>query len=441
MNFNNKPEGYSTMFYKNVSLGIISMFAQSLFILADTFFIANGIGAEGLAALNIVLPIVNIVNGLGWMFGVGGATLFATTSAQRDKLKANQYFSLTLSIAVLFGIAFTFLGLIFADSIIMVLGGTGPIYELAKEYYSIFMLFSIFFIINNCMITFLRNDNNPRLATIAFVSGGVLNIILDYIFIYEFKMGMSGAALATIISPILSLIIVSTHRFSKKRTLKFEKFKFKFFILKEIFLVGFSSFLNEFSSALIMFLFNIVLLDLVGNVAISAYAIVANLNIIAIAIFTGIGQGVQPLISKYYGERKTGVVGRFLKYGILSYSVMSIIFLLVGYVFTGTLVDIFNSEHNLELESIATTAIRYYFLSFIFTGVNFMAIYYFAAIRKGRLSLIISSLRGFILIIPILFVAIKGFGLTGVWIAMPLVELITFIFIVTYYLLTNKSKQ
>lgn len=151
---------------------------------------------------------------------------------------------------------------------------------------------------------FLRNDHNPRLATIAFVSGGIVNIILDYVFIYQFGWGMAGAAIATVMSPLTSLILITLHKWSPQRVLRFEKFKVKFQDVREIMSIGFSSFLNEFSSAFVMFLFNIVLLNLVGHVAISAYAIVANLNIIVIAIFTGIGQGAQPLLSRYYGLGK-----------------------------------------------------------------------------------------------------------------------------------------
>ena len=205
---------FTALFYKNVLLGILSMAAQSIFILADTFFIANGIGTEALAGLNIVLPLVNIINGLGWMFGVGGATLFSTTVAQKEIKKANQYFSLTIGLVFVIGSLFTLVSLIFSDQIIRGLQGTGVLFGLAKEYYMIYLSCSLLFIFNNCLITFLRNDHNPRLATIAFVSGGIVNIILDYVFIYQFGWGMAGAAIATVMSPLTSLILITLHKWS-----------------------------------------------------------------------------------------------------------------------------------------------------------------------------------------------------------------------------------
>lgn len=320
---------FTALFYKNVLLGILSMAAQSIFILADTFFIANGIGTEALAGLNIVLPLVNIINGLGWMFGVGGATLFSTTVAQKEIKKANQYFSLTIGLVFVIGSLFTLVSLIFSDQIIRGLQGTGVLFGLAKEYYMIYLSCSLLFILNNCLITFLRNDHNPRLATIAFVSGGIVNIILDYVFIYQFGWGMAGAAIATVMSPLTSLILITLHKWSPQRVLRFEKFKVKFQDVREIMSIGFSSFLNEFSSAFVMFLFNIVLLNLVGHVAISAYAIVANLNIIVIAIFTGIGQGAQPLLSRYYGLGETKVLRKFVKLSFITYLVAGFLFFLI----------------------------------------------------------------------------------------------------------------
>ncbi|HHK2099232.1 MATE family efflux transporter [Enterococcus faecalis] len=433
---------FTALFYKNVLLGILSMAAQSIFILADTFFIANGIGTEALAGLNIVLPLVNIINGLGWMFGVGGATLFSTTVAQKEIKKANQYFSLTIGLVFVIGSLFTLASLTFSDQIIRGLQGTGVLFGLAKEYYMIYLSCSLLFILNNCLITFLRNDHNPRLATIAFVSGGIVNIILDYVFIYQFGWGMAGAAIATVMSPLTSLILITLHKWSPQRVLRFEKFKVKFQDVREIMSIGFSSFLNEFSSAFVMFLFNIVLLNLVGHVAISAYAIVANLNIIVIAIFTGIGQGAQPLLSRYYGLGETKVLRKFVKLSFITYLVAGFLFFLISQVFTGQIIEVFNSEGNDQLAQIARTAIRLYAISFLFTGLNFMGIYYFSAVRKPKMALMISSLRGFFLIVPVLFILVKLLGLTGVWLAMPVVEFVTFgLMLVGYFSYRNYLKK
>lgn len=412
-------------FMKYVSLGIVSMMGVSLFILADTFFIANGVGSQGIAALNIVLPMINIYNGLGWMLGVGGATLYSIAKG-KDKLEeGRQNFTLTVVVGLITSVSFSILCLTFSDPILRFLGANEQIFDMSKNYYMIVMLFSPLFILNNMFITFLRNDNNPKLAMVALLTGGLCNIILDYIFIFPFGWGLTGAALATATSPAVSMLLSLFHLKSEKRKLAFSKFSFQLKKVKEIFSVGFASFLNEFSSALVMFLFNIVILQLVGNIGVSAYGIVANMNIVVIAIFTGIGQGFQPLVSTYHGAREKETVKKVLKYSLLTSIIFGVVFFALGFTFTEEIVALFNSEQNPVLADLAHRGIVLYFISFLFTGVNFTVIYFMSAVEKGRPSFVISLLRGLVLIFPVLFVLANSMRLTGVWLTMLIVEILT----------------
>jgi len=414
-------------FMKYVSLGLLSMMGMSLFILADTFFIANGVGTVGIAALNIVLPMINIYNGLGWMFGVGGATLYAVAKGRGHLEEGRQNFTLTVIVAFVTSILFSVICLIFTDSILSFLGANSQIFEMSKGYYIIVMGFSPFFIMNNMFITFLRNDNNPKLAMAGMLIGGLFNIILDYIFVFPMELGLQGAALATVTSPIVSMIILSFHLKSKERKIAFTKLSFQLKKVKEIFSIGFSSFLNEFSSALVMFLFNIVILQLMGNVGVSAYGIIANLNIVAIALFTGIGQGFQPLVSLYHGARDSKAVRKLLRYSLLTSVLFGVVFFVLGTLFTSEIVALFNSEQNKLLQQLAEQGINLYFISFLMTGFNFVVIYFMSAVEKARPSYIISLLRGLILIFPVLFIMANAIGIVGVWLTMPIVELLTMI--------------
>lgn len=420
-------ESIRKTFLQNVSLGMLSMIGQALFILADTFFIANGIGAEGIAALNIVLPVVNIVNGIGWMMGVGGATLYSASKGRGQIKKSNEYFSYTIVLTVIIGVLFILTSLVFAEPILTFLGASGDIYSLSRDYYEVFALFSIFFMLNNMFITFLRNDGNAKLAMIGFSFGGMLNIILDYLFIFPLNMGIRGAAIATVISPIVSLLILTLHRKNKNRTLAFTRFTKEIKTARNIVALGFSSFLNEFSSALVMFLFNIVLLNLVGDLAVSAYAIIANMNIIAIAIFTGIGQGMQPLASISFGLRNKRNGAKILKYSLITSTIVGTALFLIGLFFSEQIVALFNSENNVQLAEIAESGLRLYFSSFLFTGINFTAIYFFAAVQRSRSTLIISLLRGLVLVVPVLLLMMNSLDLTGIWLTMPIVEVMTVI--------------
>ncbi len=432
-----------TLFFQYTSLGILSMIGTSLFILADTFFIANGVGAEGLAALNIVLPMVNLFNGLGWMFGVGGATLFSIEKARNHFKEGKAIFTLTTVLAVVTALVFTFLTLSFTEPILQFLGAKTDIYSLSDSYYNIIIRFSHFFIIKNMLITFLRNDNSPRLAMIALLAGGVTNIILDYIFIFPLDMGMRGAALATAASPVVSMLVSSLHLRNSDRQLSFTAFEKQGKKIAKIFYIGFPSFLNEFSSAVVMFLFNIVLLQLVGNIGVAAYGIIANMNIIAIAIFTGMGQGFQPLVSQYFGGNRREDVKSLLKYVLTTAAILGIGIFSTGILFPDTIVAFFNHEQNQQLADLAIPGLRLYFSSFLFTGLNFAVIYFMSAIGRSRASLIISLLRGLILIVPVLFLLSHCLGTTGVWMTMAVVEGFTFIasFYALYIYRKNRGAQ
>lgn len=412
-------------FISNVVFGMLSMAGTSLFILADTFFVANGVGADGIAALNIVLPMVNLFNGIGWMLGVGGATLYSIEKGRGNLEEGRINFTFTVVLALVVSLLFSAITLGFMDPILSFLGASGSIYSMSKSYYSIIMLFAPLFILNNTYITFLRNDNNPKLAMFALIIGGIMNIILDYIFIFPLNMGLRGAAIATAVSPAVSLLLSSLHLRNKERELAFRPISKQWKKIGEIFSIGFPSFLNEFSSAVVMFLFNIVLLDLVGNIGVSAYAIIANMNIVVIALFTGMGQGFQPLVSVFHGARRTDKVKKVLKYALVTTASFGVLFFMFGLLFPDVIVSLFNNEQNQQLAELAIPGLRLYFSSFLFTGINFAMIYFMSAVERARPSLIISLLRGLLLIVPVIYLMTQLFGVTGVWLTMLIVELIT----------------
>lgn len=414
-------------FFRFVAFSVLSMMGQSLFVLADTYFVANGVGTQGLAALNIVLPIVNIINGIGWMLGVGGATQFSLSKIRRQTKIANRHFTQTMLTALSLALLFTGISQIIKRPILLFLGATPDLYPMANNYFTILSLFAPFFILNNSLVTFIRNDNNPRLAMIGMLLGGAFNIVFDYIFIYIFRWGLAGAAIATVFSPAVSLIVCSYHFRSSRTILAFERFSFEGKYLLVTIQNGLSSFLNEFSSAFVMLIFNLVVVRLAAETGVAAYGIVANMNLIAIAIFTGVGQGFQPLVSTYYGDKNPSAMRKVGQLGLITSLLISGIMVLIGWVLPDMIVAIFNRENNLQLASLAEVGVKYYFTSFIFTGINFTFIFYLSAIHQGEKSMLISALRGFILVLPVVYVMSRHYGLNGVWWSMTIVELLTFI--------------
>ena len=430
-------------FIHYVSLSLFSMLGLSLYILADTFFVANGVGQDGLTALNLVIPVYNVLNGLGLMLGMGGATLYAISKGERESAKSRQIFTSTLIIGFVSGIIFTIVGLLFIDPLLQLLGATGDIIPLANDYFGIILFFSVFFVVNNIVVCFVRNDGNPQLAMTGMLVGSLANIVLDYLFIYPLEMGIKGAALATATSPIISLLILAFHKRFPKRQLAFSGVNWKMNSFLPTLSIGFPSFITEFSSGLVIFMFNIVIMQLAGNVGVAAYGIIANISLVCVAIFTGIGQGLQPVVSINFGAKKHTNIIRLMVYGFTTALFLGILFYGIGLVYADTIIQWFNSENDIVLSAITKKGIVLYFISFLFMGLNIVSIAFFSAVAKPKQSFILSLLRGLILIVPLLIILSSLFDLTGVWLTLPFTEgltlLLTIYFILRYFKTSNKN--
>lgn len=422
-------------FIKYTSLSMLSMIGLSCYILADTLFIANGVGPLGLTALNLDLPIYNIIFGLGTMLGVGAATRFSILKSQDKHYEANQYFSQSLIVGLIISIPFMIIGIFFPATIVQLLGGNSEVLPIAVDYLRTFIIFTPFFILNQIMVTFVRNDHNPKLASIAMLMGTLFNIIFDYILVFPCQLGMFGAALATGFSPVVSLLICMFHFAKKRNNFTFVKTKLYYEHLYHFITIGIPSFVTELSGGVIIFIFNIVILNIGGNIAVASYGIVCNLALVVTSFYTGIAQGIQPLLSQCYGHHQNELIHTITRYAIVMSLIVSGIVYILIFMFPENIISLFNSENNIVMTEIAKNGLLYYFTGFFCVGINMIAVSYFASVEKVKPSFLISILRGGLLIIPIVLVTSQFFSLTGVWLAFPLTELIV-LFIA--FLLHNK---
>ena len=207
-------------YFRYVSQNIFGLIGTSCYILADTYFIAQAAGTDGVAMLNLCLPIYNFIFAFGSMIGLGSATRYAILKAQNDE-RAHRYFSNGLMCAILIAVPFMLVGAFCPDAVLRLMGGDAAIVALGLQYTRIFLLFTPFFMCNYIFSAFVRNDGDPSLAMVATLSGSLFNVVFDYIFIFPMGLGLPGAALATAISPVLSIAICSRHFFQKNNTLTF----------------------------------------------------------------------------------------------------------------------------------------------------------------------------------------------------------------------------
>lgn len=414
-------------FYRCIFMSILGMLGAAVTILTDTFFVSDKLGVNGLAALNLTICIFGLINGLGMLFGIGGATYYAISKARGDDANANRIFTTAFCLSVGIGAALCLTGLFFSKKIVVLLGADGDILPMADTYLKTILLFAPFFILRYFYISFIRNDSNPKLAMISMLVGSAANVILDYIFMYPLDWGIFGAAFATALTPVISVLICLAHWLRRQNHLHLTKKLIRPSEIKKLCGLGLASFINEVSSGIVLLVFNLLILNSSGNIGVAAYGIVANLALIVLAVFSGVSQGVQPLLSTAHGEGKPAQVRFVYRQGIAVSAVIGILVLAGTLRFAPALIRIFNQEQNALLQSMAERGMKLYFVSFLFLGYNFMATARFSATEYVSYSLILSFFRGCIGIISIVILFSWFWGLDGIWLSVPAVEAITFL--------------
>ena len=428
-------------FFRYTALSVLGTLGVSCYILADTFFVSKGLGANGLTALNLAIPVYNFIHGTGLMLGMGGATRFCVCKSRQRREKVNQIYTNTLYLGALFSAVFVLIGLFFGVRLSLLLGADKNVLDMTATYLKWLLLFSPAFILNDILLCFVRNDDNPRLAMTAMIIGSFSNIILDYIFIFPMKMGIFGAIFATGLSPIISIISMLSHWIKRKNTFHVCRTKVKTHIVRQELALGFPSLIAQLSSGIVMITFNAIILKLEGNTGVAAYGVIANISLVVVAIYTGIAQGVQPLISHFYGKSIDRQVRTLMRYSVQTMLVISLFIYIIIFVFAQPIASVFNSENNLELQQIAVTGLKIYFTSSAFVGYNIILAIFFTSVEIALPAHILSVLRGLVLIIPMAFLLSAIGGMMGIWLTYPITEaLVALLGYVIYKCYQNKKK-
>lgn len=423
-------------FFKYVSQNIFGLLGTSCYILADTYFIAQAAGTDGVTLLNLCLPIYNLIFAFGSMIGLGAATRYAILRAQGDA-RAQRYFSNAIFSVCILAVPFMLVGIFRPDGLLRLMGGDADIVALGMNYARIFLMFTPFFMCNYVVASFVRNDGDPSLAMVATLSGSLFNVVFDYIFIFPMGLGLPGAALATAISPMLSIAVCSAHFIKKSNTITFVRKAPSVRLLAQSCQLGISGFVGELSSGVTTTVFNFLLLRLAGNVAVAAYGVVANFALVATAIFNGVAQGAQPLVSQCYGKNEMAGARKLLLLGCGT--ALGLAALLYGVVFgyTDALTALFNSENSALMAEFAHSGMRIYFVGYFFAGCNIVAAGYLGAVNRPAEASITSLCRGMVAIVVCSLVLSALFGMNGVWAAFPVSEAITLP--LTVFLLKRKA--
>ena len=401
---------------------IVMMIFTSIYGMVDGLFVSNFVGKTAFAAINLVMPFIMILGGVGFMIGTGGSALVAKTLGQQEPEDANRYFSMMIILTVLSGAVLTAIGLIFMRPISYLLGATDAMIDDCVRYGRTVLAFVIAFMLQNVFQSFLITAEKPRLGLLATVAAGVTNMALDALFIAGFKWGVVGAAVATGLSQcvggVLPLIYFLRPNSSRLRLVKTR------LELRPILKAcgnGSSELMSNISGSLVSMLYNFQLLAYAGENGVAAYGVLMYVQFIFVAIFVGYAIGSAPIVGYHYGAENHAELRSMLTKSVKLMSAGGVILTVLAIVLAAPLARIFVG-YDAELFEMTRHAFCLFAFSFLMAGFNIFTSSFFTALNNGAISAAISFLRTLVfqtlcvLLLPALF------GLDGIWWAMTVAE-------------------
>ena len=429
-------ESIGKLFVKYSIPSVIAMIVFSVYIVVDGIFVGNVVGSKGLSAVNIAMPFFGVAMAIGIMVAIGGGTITSIELGKGDRSAARKTFSLAFYTLTIITLTLSVFTVIFAPTIAKALGANEELVSLVVEYLVSLCLFLSTFVGSSYLSNGLRVMGKPNHAMMSDIISSVLNIVLDYIFIVKFGLGLAGAGFASGIAFTIGFLFALSQYLKKDSILKFCKVKFDFKKIIRIFYNGSSEGITQFAVAFSNYIFNIVLMIRIGEMGVSAFSIILYVASLVTAVFSGICNGISPIISFNYGANYKERINKILKMAIITITILGV-FSTVLMIFGGEILISMFTEGDKELIKLTTEATNLYSIAFVFNGLNILASAYFTALEDAKTSAIISVLRGVLLIIAFIIILPMILGDAGIWLTIPASELVTVIIAIKYM---KKSK-
>jgi putative MATE family efflux protein len=404
---------------------IIGTVSNALYNVIDRAFIGQGVGPMAISGLALTLPLMVIFGAFGMLIGAGSSARISILIGQRNIAKAENVLGNAMVLTISISLVVYTLGFIFLDEILMALGGTSETIPYAREFMEIIIPGQIFATISFGYSNMMRASGYPTKAMLIMASGAVLNVILDPIFIFALDLGIRGAAIATVISMFMTSILVMHHFFQKNSLVRFKRSNFHLnrAIILSIFSIGLSPFLMQLAASVINILINHSLKFYGGDLAIGAWGIINSLLMILTLVIIGINQGMQPIVGFNYGAKKFNRMFKTLKYGMIAGTIITTFGFLLALFIPEVPVRIFTRDS--ELIQLSSNGLHLAMSMFFLVGFQMVAVNFFQAIGKAKISIFLSLTRQVIFLIPAILILPHFFGLNGVWYSMPIADTVS----------------
>ncbi|EGC1345557.1 multidrug efflux MATE transporter FepA [Listeria monocytogenes] len=426
-----ETDSVKKIYFRYLIPSLVGMLLMSLNIVIDGIFVGHKLGGVALAGINIAVPVFTIFTAISIWIGIGAATQFSFAIGEKNVAKAQTIFTnailAVVSITVIIGI----IAFIFKVPLAYFLGANDDTIGYVLEYMNILLVFGFALTLENILSIFVRNDGDPNLSMIALIVTAISNVILNYLFLFVFEWGVTGSALATMIAIIIGVLILITHFFKKSSRLKFVKVDWNKTFFKKTLAIGLPSFLAEVGVSVFTLGYNISIAAIAGTAGVAAFSVLNYTHSVILMLFLGMGSAIQPLISYYRGAKARQKEIETLKIAIMVAFSTGVGFLLVGLFGSNLLVSMFGN-FSPEIRDLASNGIKLFYTAYLFMGFNFVMMTYFQTSDKVKMATWITISREIIFMVIFLLVLPPIIGIPGVWLAIPISEMIVAASIVFY---------
>ena len=401
-----------------------TMLFTSIYGIVDGLCVSNFVGKTAFAAVNLIMPLPMLIGTIGFMLGTGGSAIVGITLGEGDNKKADQYFSMFLTVAVVAGIVFTVIGLLIIEPVAVLLGAKGEMLDYALEYGRILLVSLPTYILQNMFQSFFVTAEKPQLGFAFTVGAGCTNMVLDVVLVGVLHWGVAGAAIATFLSQIVGGLLPLFYFLNRNNTsrLHLGRTKFNGSVLLNACINGSSELMTNLSMSLVNILYNYQLLRFAGENGVAAYGVIMYAAFLFVAVFVGYAVGSAPIVSYHYGARNYAEVHNLYIKSLRLIAVVAVL-LTVGSMFLIPYVARFFVGYDAALLELTTRAFRLYGLSFLIMGFNVYASSFFTALGDGVTSALISFLRTLLFQVAAVLILPQFLGIDGVWLAVTAAEL------------------
>jgi len=422
---------------------MLALFANALYNIIDTIFVGRGVGAEGIAGVAIVLPVMAILSSFAHLIGIGTGTMISRQLGRKDISRVNETAGTGFLMIILISVFFSILGLIFTQPIMKALGATPTILPYATDYGSIIFIGMLWFPFCVSSSNYLRAEGNARDAMNAMLIGLLVNVVLDYIFIFPLGMGIKGAAYATIIGKFTTLVYLAWYFTGARHLIQFriKDLCIDKNVLKPALSVGLSGFGMRSSSSVANIILNHTLGALGGDIAIATFGIIYKITLFFGMPLFGLNQGMQPIVGFNYGADKKHRIKKTMKLGYLYGIVYGLLAVVIFLVFAKPIFGLFTTDE--QLLEIGPRALRIVIVMMWLMGISHASMGAHQAMGKAKSAFVLAIQRWILLITPMILILPNLFnlGLDGVWLAFPLADLLGAIIALIFMYVTFRKHQ